>query len=83
MVVLVTDPAQQPVGTQAHTVTIPAAELPSGAMDGYEVPAYLSTVVNFKLTVDGPYSVFVTPELRAGQLPPEPLTVFVDRGRGA
>jgi hypothetical protein len=79
VVIVVTDPAQRPVGSQAHTVTIPSAQLPVGAMDGYEVPAYLSTVVNFALTTDGPYSVFVTPRLRDGDVPPEPLTVFVQR----
>lgn len=79
VVVVVTDPAQRPVGSQTHLVTIPSEQLPAGAMDGYEVPAYLSTVVNFELTTDGPYSVFVTPRLRAGDVPPEPLTIFVDR----
>lgn len=79
VVVVVTDPAQRPVGTQTHMVAIPSERLAVGAMDGYEVPAYLSTVVNFELTVDGPYSVYVTPPLRAGSAPPEPLTIFVER----
>lgn len=79
VVIVVTDPAQHPVGTQAHTISIPSGQLPAGAMDGYEVPAYLSTVVNFDVTTDGAYSVFVTPRLRAGDVPPEPLTVFVTR----
>lgn len=79
VVVVVTDPTQRAVGTQTHQVTIPSSQLPAGAMDGYEVPAYLSTVVNFELTTDGPYSVFVTPRLRAGDTPPEPLTIFVAR----
>ncbi|MBJ7472279.1 MAG: hypothetical protein JHD16_13315 [Solirubrobacteraceae bacterium] len=79
VVIVVADPAQHPVGTQTHTVAIPSAELPAGAMDGYEVPAYLSTVVNFDVTSDGAYSVFVTPRLREGDVPPEPLTVFVSR----
>ena len=77
--IVVTDPAQRPVGTQTHTVTIPSAQLPAGAMDGYEVPAYLSTVVSFTATTDGAYSVFVTPRLRDGDVPPEPLTLFVSR----
>lgn len=77
--VVVTDPAQTPVGTQSHTVTIPAGQLPAGAMDGYEVPAYLSTVVNFAFTSDGAYSVFATPKLREREMPPEPLTIFVTR----
>lgn len=79
VVVVVTDPAQRPVGTQTHTVAIPSAQLPAGAMDGYEVPAYLSTVVNFEVTTEGAYSVFVTPRLREGEVPPEPVTVFVGR----
>lgn len=79
VVIVVTDPAQRPVGTQTHTVSIPSGQLPAGAMDGYEVPAYLSTVVNFEVTSGGAYSVFVTPRLRAGEVPPEPLTVFVSR----
>ncbi len=79
VVIVVTDPAQRPVGTQTHTVAIPSAELPAGAMDGYEVPAYLSTVVNFTATTEGAYSIFATPRLRAGDVPPEPLTLFVSR----
>lgn len=76
--VVVTDPTQTPVGAESHRVTIPAARLPDGVMDGYEVPAYLSLVVNFDFTVGGAYSVFVTPRLKQSEMPPEPLTVFVE-----
>lgn len=79
VLVVVVDPAQRPVGTQPLSVTIPSRRLPAGAMDGYEVPAYLSTVVNFEVTGEGAYSIFVTPRLREGDVPPEPLTLFVGR----
>ncbi|MDO9352177.1 MAG: hypothetical protein Q7T55_00690 [Solirubrobacteraceae bacterium] len=77
--IVVVDPQGRPAGSQTHVVAIPSGQLPVGAMDGYEVPAYLSTVVNFEVTSDGAYSVFVTPPLRDGEVPPEPLTVFVER----
>jgi hypothetical protein len=77
--IVVVDPQGRPAGSQKHVVAIPSGPLPVGAMDGYEVPAYLSTVVNFEVTTDGAYSVFVTPRLRDGEVPPEPLTVFVAR----
>lgn len=79
--IVVVDPKQTPVGTQTHTVAIPSAALPAGAMDGYEVPAYLSTVVNFEVTTEGAYSVFVAPRLREGDVPPEPLTLFLSRAQ--
>lgn len=77
--VVVTDPADRPVAESSHTVRIPAASLPSGAMDGYEVPAYLSVVIGFEVGREGPYSLFVSPPPRPGDLPPEPLIVFVAR----
>ena len=80
VMIVVTDPGQRLVGTATHTLSIPSAQLPAGAMDGYEVPAYLSTVVNFDVTTEGAYSVFVTPGLARGERPPEPLTIFVSRG---
>lgn len=79
--ILVTDPSLAPVAEVAHTVRIPAGPLPSGAMDGYEVPAYLSSVVEFPVTGEGAYSIFVTtpPPPGVESVPPEPLTIFVQR----